>query len=294
MPPKKASSDKDFGQPLRDFQRGAGMGDLEAHISERINQLHSPDDAGEEAPLGLGEELSADGVSEMIPPFEPFEGYEFATLHDPGHSYIGGYEKVRETYQESGEVTRSINNLSDLITQSLLNLNVRLSELEEKLKEINEINTSEFTKVKRHMAEVQRSILSTDSRAGAAPSAGLPDKAVAHLITELQTHMESLKDRLDHDAQEAANRIEERQSAFLSVLDTRVKVVEKVSDKYKSSIHQSFFHLAILLILIIVIAGITLSAKVDQMSSYVSHQLDALRAVIQEITESPAHPAGPE
>jgi hypothetical protein len=289
MPSKKASPDNEVDQPAEEGQ--PALDDLEAHISQRINQLQSSEEIST-TDLLLGATGVEKGDSGVIPHFEPFEGYEFATLHSTDPTFSGGYEKVRDVYQESGEVIKTIHSLTDLLTESLVNLNVRLNDLEGKLKDISEVNNEELRKLKLLIREVHKSNSESNAQAKTDRVAAEATHSMQDYMNELQKQVTFLKERMDRNVVDMGLKIEERQTAFLNMLDTRVKVLEKISIGYKDAVSRNFFNLAVLLILIVVIAGTVISISVDRMSSYVSQGLDALRTAVRESLETAHTPSG--
>ncbi len=289
MPSQKAAQDNEVDQPADGDQ--PALDDLEAHISQRINQLQTSDEISTtDLLLGTtGDDQSDNG---LIPRFEPFEGYEFATLHSAEQTYSGGYEKVRDGYQESTEVIKTIHSLTDLLTESLLNLNVRLNDLEERLKDVSEVNREELRKLKLLVREVHKSNAELAGQPKQERIASEATHSMQDYMNELQKQVTFLKERMDRNVVDMGLKIEERQTAFLNMLDTRVKVLEKISIGYKEAVSRNFFNLAVLLILIVVIAGTVISISVDRMSSYVSQGLDALRTAVRESLDASHSPGG--
>lgn len=282
MASKKASRDKEVEKPPEDLQPDHSLGNLEAHISQRINQLQT--DEGPDALHGGADDSS--GGAGHIAPFEPFEGYDFAALHGAAPDYTSSYDKVRDVYQESGEIIKGINGLTDLLTESLLNLNVRLNDMEERLREVSALHGEELHKLRIQVKEVHKAIPAIES----SPRTERPDTQKEHGIeaymNELRKQVSFSKERMDRNIVEMGAKIEERQTAFLNILDTRVKVMEKISLGYKESLNRNFLNLAILLILIVVIAGTLISHSVDNLAAHVSAQLDALTSAVHDTIEA--------
>ncbi len=273
---------------VESFQPVSALDDLEAHISERINQLHTEDE-DPAASLGLPAAGDSQSVSGLIGPFETFEGFELAGLDGDARTFSGGYERVHEAYQEAGEVISSINNLSDLLTESLVNLNVRLSTLEEKLKDLSLIHSTGMSKLRQHIAEVHRAIPVQEAQTKSDQQELAQDQALVEYTNELGKQVAFLKERLDRNTHEMTVKLEEKQSALFSMLDNRLKTIERVSISYRENFQRSFFSLAVLFILVVSVAAVVISSTVDHMSAFVSHQLDALRATVHEAVESSGH-----
>ena len=258
---------------VESFQPVSALDDLEAHISERINQLHTEDE-DPAASLGLPAAGDSQSVSGLIGPFETFEGFELAGLDGDARTFSGGYERVHEAYQEAGEVISSINNLSTL---------------EEKLKDLSLIHSTGMSKLRQHIAEVHRAIPVQEAQTKSDQQELAQDQALVEYTNELGKQVAFLKERLDRNTHEMTVKLEEKQSALFSMLDNRLKTIERVSISYRENFQRSFFSLAVLFILVVSVAAVVISSTVDHMSAFVSHQLDALRATVHEAVESSGH-----
>jgi DNA repair exonuclease SbcCD ATPase subunit len=289
MRPKKSRPEQNIpSEAPAGAEPAADLDDLEAHISQRINQLQTDDP-------DLGVLLEDGSGNSIIVPFEPFEGYDFNTLTDGEAAFTGAYEKVADGLRDEREVLKSLHALSDLVTDSLLNLNVRLNELDERLKEVSYTQTNEIERVRNQLKDLQKTIPTVEALAklerapAQQPASTSGEHPVSEYMNELQRQVTFLKERMDRNVVELAAKTEERQTAFLNMLDTRVKVMEKISLGYKDSLARNFFNLALLVIIIVVIAGAWISNSVDHMSNFVSQQLDALRTETHDLIETTKH-----
>ncbi|GEM_PF-2785311 len=288
MPTKKESLDKNSGQahdePLR-----PELNDLEAHISQRMVELADASSTGEPSiPGALGVDTGVD-VDSIIPAFDQYHGFEFGHLDGAPAGFAPDYERIRASYQESGEILKGIHNLSDLLTESILNLNARLNELDHRLQEITEIQHGEIAKLKALLTDVHKALPAARGRQGG--PAGSEDRdSQADTTPDLQKLVQPLRERMDRNTVELAQRLDERQTAFVNVLETRLKVMERLTNDYKGFVNKNFFNLCLLVMIVMLIASAIISNSVDRMATYLCQQMDALRLTVERALEPGSTP----
>jgi len=270
--------------------KGSRLKEIEQHISQRMNKLSEP--AGKRVSDSAHKDKQAQPAASPLPnfiaPFEPFENYGF----NAPTGYRTPNEDLTRPYQETAEVLKTVQHLSDLLTESVLKLNCRLNSLEEQLRSLSEVRPEELKGSLGEMkAMIQESIReSMRQRQSGAGSTGSGDKEIgsyAALITELQRQVQLLEAHVDRASSDVRVKVDERHNLLREQLDGRVKIVEKLARDSRDYLNRHFFNLAILLIIILFIAAAFIVHAVDDSASYTSQQLDALRVHL----ESPGAPA---
>jgi hypothetical protein len=277
--PKKGPSPQ--GEPSEPEQNSGGirLEDLEQHISERINQL--ADSGSFESPFASPEQ-SGSGSDSFVSAFEPFDVFDYPIHGDP-ESLQAAYREVSRSYQETAELLKGIHDLTDLVTESIRQLGIRLSMLEERLDGLSGERTDELEKsvreVKTLLKESQR-ILKEASERWASSPASAADKSSAQVITELQKHVLSLEERIDRNSADVKKALEERVVSVYEQVSAHFKVLEKEA---RDHFNRSLFSLAILVIVILFVAGALIVNTMDRMCTYLTQSMDSLRSHIDQM-----------
>lgn len=277
--PKKGPSPQ--GAPSEPEQDSAGirLEDLEQHISERIHQLS--DSGSFESPFGSPEQPGR-GSDSFVSAFEPFDVFDYPMHGDP-ESLQSAYRDVSRSYQERAELLNGIHDLSDLVTESIRQLGIRLSMLEERLDGLSGQRTEELEKsvreVKILLKESQKVLKEASERWAALPAQD-SDKPSAQVITELQKHVLALEERIDRNSTDVKKALEERVVSVHNQLSTHFKNLEKEA---RDHFNRSLFSLAILVIVILFVAGALIVNTMDRMCTYLTQSMDSLRSHIDQM-----------
>ncbi|HEY9869149.1 MAG TPA: hypothetical protein V6D08_08280 [Candidatus Obscuribacterales bacterium] len=288
--PKQGPSPQ--GAPPEPEQDSGGirLEDLEQHISERINQL--ADSGSFESPFGSPEQPGPSSNS-FVSAFEPFDVFDYPIHGDP-ESLQAAYREVSRSYQETAELLKGIHDLTDLVTESIRQLGIRLSMLEERLDGLSDERTDELEKLVREikisLKESQKLLKEAGERSAASP-AMVPDKSSAQIITELQKHVLALEERIDRNSADVKKALEERIGSVCDLVGSHFKVLEKEARDY---LNRNLFSLAILVIVILFVAGALIVNTMDRMCTYLTQSMDSLRSHIDQMNiPLPPLPGGP-
>jgi hypothetical protein len=257
--------------------------DLEQHISQRISRLGEPDLqllTGEMLEEPLSPVIPVVG-GDYVPPFEPLEDYDYEASDPRAHKFGAMYRPPSANYEGMGEVMRAVHDLSDLLTESVLNLNIRLATIEEKLALVSQSQAHDLHK---GVQEIKKVINAKGKAVPADDQSTATDLgATAELVRELQTQVKLLEEFINRSAVDVKQRIDERSTAVREHLDVRAKVLEKKSNDNKDYLNRHFFSLAILFIIIIFISSALITSSIDRLSGYLSEQSDSIRTQIDQL-----------
>jgi len=250
--------------------------DLEQHISQRINRLADPE-PGESTHLQL--EID-EAESSFLPPFEPADPYDLSSITHSEH-FSKTYTNLRSRWEGSEELLKAVHDLNDLLTESILSLNVRLTTLEENLAEHSEERSLEIKKTLKDFRGLLQAVK--------APSviASTEGSQISDMSQELQQQLQVLEGRLQQMTRELEHKIEKRQLAFGEQLRLESKVLETMLQKDRQTSQRHFFSLAVLFIIVIFAAGALMTNSVDRLSSFFSQQQDALHIQLEQILAQP-------
>lgn len=275
--------------------------DLEQHISNRINQLSDTgnnlaDASGEAQPLldMLDEVPVADGLAPEFETFESFEAFSFESLSGNQDRFRSTFQEVRSSYQGTEDLIKGINDLSDLVTDSVRQLNIRLNALEERFADLSSANTADLPK---NIKEIRAILVKLYQRGIAASELDSErndtTKVQSDLIFEINQQFRELDGRLERIVSEVKQKSEERNLELKGELTNKVKELEKFLREIRDYLNRHVINLAVLLILILFIAGILITNSLDRMATFVTHSMDELRTQFDQLTLPPLNPRQP-
>jgi hypothetical protein len=258
--------------------------DLEQHISQRISRLGEPEMQLVTAEL-LDETTPLPAIpgvgGEYVPPFQGLEDFDYEGRDPRERNYGSMYRPpAQANYDGIGEITRAVHDLSDLLTESVLNLNIRLATIEEKLALVSQSHAHDLHKgvqeIKKAVHGKAKASIADQSIAGDVGSA-------SEMVRELQAHVKLLEEYINRSAVDVKARIDERSNGLREHLDVRAKVLEKKSNDNKDYLNRHFFSLAILFIIIIFISSALITSSIDRLSGYLTEQSDSIRMQIDQV-----------
>jgi hypothetical protein len=187
---------------------------------------------------------------------------------------------AQANYDGIGEITRAVHDLSDLLTESVLNLNIRLATIEEKLALVSQSHAHDLHK---GVQEIKKAVHGKSKGSVADQSIAGDVGSASEMVRELQAHVKLLEEYINRSAVDVKARIDERSNGLREHLDVRAKVLEKKSNDNKDYLNRHFFSLAILFIIIIFISSALITSSIDRLSGYLTEQSDSIRMQIDQV-----------
>jgi hypothetical protein len=251
---------------------GSTLRELEQHISQRINRL-----SDDTLPLIAGQ--SDQDMEALETPFVPgfeAEPYVYPAIESGEFDYRRAYENIHNNYQGVSELVRCVHELSDLVQESILNLNVRLASIEQSIIDVSEVNQKDLAD---RVAQLQKAI------GKGAPVGTAKDASGGNFAEEIQVQMKLLEEHINRSATEIRQKVDERQHQLREHVDIRAKVLEKMSTDNKDYLNRHFFSLAILFIIVVFISSALITGSVDRLSAYLTQQSDALHQQFEQLAQ---------
>lgn len=260
---------------------GGALTDLEVHISQRINRLSDPTEP-------IHPQLEVDEAeSSFIPPFEPLDPYDFPSLSDP-ERYSQAYAGFSSSWDGSEDLMKAVHDINDLLTESILNLNVRLTCLEENLEEQSQAHTQALQKTVKEFRSLIQNAKGLSATAASSKDEQAQTATYPAVGLELQQQLQLLQSHLQQINKEMEQKQEKRYLVIVEQLRQESKILEKLLEKDRNTSQRHFFSLAILLIIVVFISGALMINSIDRLSGFLTQQQDALHQQLEEIL---AHPA---
>jgi hypothetical protein len=255
--------------------------DLEQHISQRINRLS---DTAKESPHPQLEVDEAE--SSFIPPFEPVDPYDFPSL--PGQDrYSQPYHSFNSSWESSEDLLKAVHDLNDLLTESILNLNVRLTCLEENLDEHSQVNAQQLQKSLKEFRALMQNAKGLPPGSAADKDAQSQTASYPAVGLEMQQQMQLLESRLQQMNKEMEQRHEKRLQVLSEQLRQESRVLERLLEKDRNTSQRHFFSLAILFIMVVFISSALMTNSLDRLASFLTQQQDALHMQLEELLSHP-------
>lgn len=288
MPFDKSAVPQDESSQSPENLKNLRLSDLEEHISRQIMRLSKEVDEGS---LGLAapeesKELSLEMAS-FVPPLETMASLDLPFKEDSNLSFKLSHTDVERSYLDNVELLRNVHDLSDLLTDTVRQLSIRLNSLEEKITLASQETRTQLSQLLT-AAKNQPSNTTKADKENVLLADGNSD-----LLAELTRHLLTLETRLDKDRGELKQKIDERTGGLADRFDNKLQELESLAQQTRDYLGRHFFSLAILLVIITFIAGALVTNSLDRMATYLTQSIDALRTELGELTLPPTNTREP-
>ncbi|MBI4532635.1 MAG: hypothetical protein HY711_01710 [Candidatus Melainabacteria bacterium] len=289
MPSNKSPLPQDEPGQSNPQPQGVGLSDLEEHISRQILRLSQEVDEGS---LGFQlpeqDEEPSLGISSFAGPLETLTRLDLPFGED-SHPTLS-HTNVERSYHQSAELLRNIHDLSDLLTDTVRQLGIRLNSLEEKIALTGQENQIGLSQLLAHVKNFLGETTGTTGSGKAKQTASTNKENIvlassnADLLAELTRHVLALEARLDKDKVELRQKLEQATGSLAEQVDNKLQELESLAQQTRDYLSRHFFSLAILLVIITFIAGALVTNSLDRMATYLTQSIDALRTELGELT----------